>query len=200
MEKKLIRITETDLHNIVNESVRTILREAWENDYNAAMDKQDYLKKKEDYDSKAWYKKILALVSGNKPKDPNSGAELKDLLNNYVEAFNKEHGIGHRIDYGDGETFHSRMSYSSDDDNYGQPVLSATYNDGNMVTQSRKSFNDSGDETEWGVKYPYSEFGVTGDEAPSGSNPNVDNQYRKFNNNREEIKNVIRNRAKNKKQ
>ena len=32
MEKKLIRITETDLHNIVNESVRTILREAWEND------------------------------------------------------------------------------------------------------------------------------------------------------------------------
>ena len=194
MKKQVIRLTESDLHNIIKNSVNKILKEGWEDDYNAAMDKQDYMKKKEEYDSKAWYQKILAMISGNKPKDPNASAELKDLLNNYVNAFNKEHGIGKRMNFDNGESFHSTMGYSTDKQNYGQPVLSATYFDGNGATQSRKAYKSNGDEKEWGIRYPYSEIGVTGDEAPINANPTVKKQYQRFHDNRREIQNAIRKR------
>ena len=195
----MIRLTESDLHRVIKESVKEVLRESWEEDYNAAMDKQDYQKNKAAYDSKKWYQKILAMMKGQKPKDPNADTTLRDLLSKYVEAFNAEHGLGKRIEYPNGETFHSVMKYSSDDTNYGQPVLSATHYADGYATQSRKGFRNDGQEEEWGIQYPYNEFGATGDVAPDNAHPGVKKQYDRFKNNRAEIQNVINNRQRNKK-
>lgn len=197
MQKKVIRLTERDLHKLIKESVNSILKEDWSKDYNNAMDKFDYETDKSKYDSKKWYQKILAMISGQKPKDPNPQKTLKSLLDGYVEAFNKEHGIGNMVDYDGGETFHSAMKYQSDNK---QPVLTATYNSGDgQVQQSRKAFNPDGSKEEWGIAYPYSEIGVTGDKAPNNSNNMVKNNYNKFINNQDEISRVVRDRFKKKK-
>jgi hypothetical protein len=190
MSKKIIRLTESDLQNIIKKSVNRILKEDWGEYYDNAMEKMDYVRAQEEYDSKKWYQKILAMVQGQRPKDAHPNESLDELLAKYVQAYNKEHGIGHRIEYGNGETFHSAMRHGED----GQPVLTATHYDGNTATQSRKQFDRYGNESELGVGYPTSEFGVTGDKAPRGSHPNVADQYRKFDANREEIRNRLRNR------
>jgi hypothetical protein len=193
--KKVI-LSESKLKNIISESVKQVLKEKWEEDYNAAMDKYDYENNKAEYDSKKWYQKIAAMISGNKPKDPNPQQTLKALLDGYVEAFNKEHGIGKRSEYGNGETFHSRMAYQSDNK---QPVLRATYNSGDgYIQQSRKAFRNDGSKEEWGIAYPYSEMGVTGDEAPRNAHDSAKWEYNKFKRNQDEISNVIKNRNKRK--
>ena len=52
MQKKVIRLTERDLHKLIKESVNSILKEDWSKDYNNAMDKFDYETDKSKYDSK----------------------------------------------------------------------------------------------------------------------------------------------------
>lgn len=173
------------------------MNEAWDSDYNAAMDKRDYEKDLELYNSKKWYQKIAALLSGKKPKDSNPDSTLKELLDNYVKAFNKEHGIGRRINYGNGDSYHSAMKYNSDTK---EPVLSGTYYDGDngVAYQSRKGFKSDGSKEEWGVSYPTSEFGITQDTAPDNASDDIKRHYNRFKSHQDEISNVIKNRNKNK--
>ena len=189
--KKVIKLTETDLHNIIKESVSNILNEDWEKDFNDAMDKMDYIKSKKEYDSKSLFKKILAMVQGKKPIDPNTYYTLEDLLNKYVISFNSEHNIGNLIRGNDGSSFHSRMKYNGDN---GYPVLSSTYYDGNVAFQTRREFNKNGNEKELGIEYPYSEFGLTMDKIPDNAKDYAKRQYDNFNRNKEEIRNVIKKR------
>lgn len=191
--KRKVKLTESQLHNIIKESVKQVLNENWETDFNAAIDKRDYIQSKNEYNSKSWFNRILAMIRGNKPKDPNTEATLEQLLNKYVESFNKEHNIGKRTDYNDGSSFHSTMKYDNKD---GYPVLSATHYDSNSgtVAQTRKKFNSNGREEEWGIKYPYSEIGYTMKDLPKNANDDSKRQYDNFNRNREEITNVINRR------
>ena len=186
-----ITLTESQLHDLIKESIENILKEAWEDDYNQAMDKLDYQNNKNEYDSKKWYQKILAMVSGNKPKDPNPDKTLEQLLNGYVDAFNREHNIGKRDEYGNGETFHSKMNYNTDTK---MPVLKGTYSDGNTAYQSRRAFKNDGSHEEWGVSYPYSEFGVTMKDIPSDAHDGAKRKYQQFNKNTKEISDVINRR------
>lgn len=195
--KQIIKLTESDLHQLVTESVKKCLNEKWQDDYNRAMDKRDYLQQKQEYDSKSIFNKLLAMIKGNKPKDPDEGFELKELLDRYVQAFNMEHNIGKLSNYGNGETYHSTMKYSKDK-NY-EPVLKSMYYDGNTGYQSRKAFDSNGNEEEWGTEYPYSEFSVTSDEAPQHASNFAKQDFKNFNKNRQEIANTIKNRKQNKK-
>jgi hypothetical protein len=201
MSKNKIRITENELKQIVAESVKKVLNENWEDDYNAAMDKADYQTAKKEYDSKNIFGKLFAMVSGNKPVDKNPQKTLEDLLNQYVIAFNQEHGIGKRADYANGEAFHSKMVYSGDKSNLNQPIISATYTrpGGNSVEQSRRAFNSDGSSEEWGIGYPYSEIGRTLKGRPDSKNQYVQKGYDDFLRHRDEIGNVIKRRNSRKK-
>ena len=189
MKTNRIRLTESQLNRVIKESVRNILNEDWADDFNSAMDKKDYLQAKSEYDSKSLFKRILAMIGGNKPKDPNA----KATLNKYVESFNREHNIGQCATYNDGSSFGSAMKYDSDD---GYPVLKATHYDpySGAYHQSRRKFNPNGNEEEWGIAYPYSETGVTLKDLPQSANDDAKRQYDSFNRNREEIRNVINQR------
>lgn len=189
------RLTESQLHNIIKESVKGVLKEDWAADFNSAMDKKDYLQAKQQYDSQSWFKRILTMIKGNKPVDRNAEATLQQLLDKYVASFNKEHNIGTRKDYADGSSFHSSMKYDSTD---GYPVLTATHDGPSQgVAQSRKKYNQDGSEEEWGIKYPYSEMGYTMHDVPEYANDDAKRRYSDFKRNGEEIRRVIQNRNNN---
>lgn len=189
-------VNEGRLRRIVKESVRRVLSENWEDDYNAAMDKVDYNRQKSEFDGYPWYKRLLKRVMMQNPKDPNPKKTADELASQYVRSFNQEHGMGERTDYPNGESFHSGMNYQKG--NY-RPVMSATYFDGNGGYGERKAYNDNGDEEEWGIAYPYSEIGITGrpDDAAKKSqydSDDVERRYRKYDDARQEIGNVMKNR------
>ena len=195
MAKQVIRLTESELKRFISEAVKRSLSEDWEADYNKAMDKADYESARQEYDSKNIFGKLMAMVSGKRPKDSNPEQTLEELLNQYVNAFNKEHGIGKRSDYKTGESFHSKMSYSGDKSNKNQPVLTATYSNGNGVEQSRRAFQNDGSSSEWGIGFPHSEIGHTvRNDRLSTSNPEIQGEYDKFKQHRGEISNAIRRR------
>lgn len=189
--------SESMLHNTIKEAVKSVLSEGWEDDYNAAMDKQDYMNAKKEYDAKPFLKRMAARLTGKRPKDPNSDASLEDLLRKYPKSFNKEHGIGTRTDYPGGESFHSSM-YAADED--GQPVLTATHysDETGAAQQTRKKFNKDGGNTEWGISYPLSEFGVTMKDVPLYANDDAKRKYQNFKNHEVEISDVIKNRKRRK--
>lgn len=200
--KRKIRLTESTLHKIVKESINRILQEAWSDDYYAMKDKMGYEKDLEAYKASPWYKRLLKRVMRQNPQDPNPDKTAQQLAQQYVDSFKKEHaaqGVGRRIKYNDGSSMHTGFNYNSKTH---EPVISATYYNGNTAFGDRQAFNDQGYTEQWGIGFPYSEIGVTGrpNEVPYNNNwPNnehsgdVDRRYRNYDNMRDEISKVIRN-------
>ena len=97
MGKQIIRLTESDLHNIVKESVNKILREAIDEldprAYASARDKQnaidaDYDKQMADYNKKNPFSRMMS-KKPQMPKGYGRGSKFNDAA---VDAFNRDYG------------------------------------------------------------------------------------------------------------
>jgi hypothetical protein len=97
MGKQIIRLTESDLHNIVKESVEKILREAIDEldprAYASARDKQnaidaDYDKQMADYNKKNPFSRMMS-KKPQMPKGYGRGSKFNDAA---VDAFNRDYG------------------------------------------------------------------------------------------------------------
>lgn len=186
-------LTENRMKRIVRESIANVLTEDWENDYNTFKDKQEYDVKKQEFDQKGLFKRMVARILRNAPKDPNPKATARELAQAYVDAFNQEHGLGKRTDYPEGGSFHSKMGWQSGSM---EPVLSATRQDPDgWITQSRMAFDSDGSDREWGSEYP-SDIASDGRPQPYeiGDNYDLKQKYQTFDKNRSEISNVLRKR------
>ena len=194
MEKQKITLTESQVRDIVRESIRrSLLEQGWGDEYKNMVDAQAY----DTYRNQGFRKRGLDVLTGKRPQKPAGyvrNEPMDDRAERYVKAFNDEHGLGTRIDYRDsdgyktGESYHSKMRYAKDTH---EPVLSQTTNDGNIINQMRKAFDDRGNETEWGISAPYDDNGYTGEYK--GNNPDILNRQNKFNNMRREVSDTIKN-------
>ena len=193
MEKQVVNINEAELRQIVSESVKSMLKEDWAADYNAAMDKVDYNNAKNAWDERSLFQKIVGFIKRERPNDPNPEKTAEELANAYVESFNSEHNMGTRSDYANDGSMHTKMYYQSGNM---RPVLKATRDDGNGYYQERKAFDEKGNEEEWGIEYPYSELGATGRPNPENQSNDVRSAYRKFDAARDEVGSVMRDRYK----
>lgn len=190
---------EGKLNRIVRESVNRVINEAWEDDYYAAMDKQDYENDIQAHREKPWYKRAFATVTGRKPKDPYPDRDLKTMRNKYTDSYNKERGFGRT--YPDGTKSQLNMNWSSDsDETNGQPVLDYKHQDnmGGGIRGNRIFHDSTGKEHEAGLAYPWTEIGYTG--WPESSSPSDGGQAYKdiddINRERGHVSDVIRNRPK----
>jgi hypothetical protein len=112
------------------------------------------------------FKRGWDIVTGKRPEKPypyTPNEPMSTRAQRYVDAFNQSHRLGNRVDYDNGESYHSRMNWSNDPENRYEPVLSQTTFDGATVAQQRKAYDEAGNEKEWGIEYPYSEMGYTGE-------------------------------------
>ena len=105
--KKLIKLTESDLHNIVKEAVNEILNEAQLNEldprtYASARDKQqqrdaEYRKQMDDYNSKSFLHRMFNKAP-EKPKGYGGRAAAFNKAG--VSAFNRDYGFDSNYDIG----------------------------------------------------------------------------------------------------
>ena len=171
-----MKLTEEQLKQIIQESAVRVLSEI-NKEY-------DDMKKAQAYDKylgQNMLKRGWDIVTGKRPEKPNPYTQnepMKDRAQRYVDAFNKEKGLGNRIDYPYGESYHSAMTWSDDPENRYEPVLKQTSYDGSTVAQQRKAYDEEGNEKEWGVEYPYSEFGYTGEYQ--GDNDDIKKHQEEF--------------------
>ena len=107
-----IRLTEQELHQIVKESVETILSEQtqpdnsiramvresirqylkeWEQEYNQAQDKYDFEHDNEEYNKLPWLRRMGRKLTGRKPKDPFPDQTKEQLASKYVQKFTVLH-------------------------------------------------------------------------------------------------------------
>ena len=171
-----MKLTEEQLKQIIQESAVRVLSEI-NKEY-------DDMKKAQAYDKylgQNMLKRGWDIVTGKRPEKPNPYTQnepMNDRAQRYVDAFNKEKGLGNRIDYPYGESYHSAMTWSNDPENRYEPVLKQTSYDGSTVAQQRKAYDEEGNEKEWGVEYPYSEFGYTGEYQ--GDNDDIKRHQEEF--------------------
>lgn len=184
--KKNMKLTEAQLKQVIQESVKRVLREMDEinKEYEDMKKAQAYDK----YLGQNMLKRGLDIVTGKRPEKPypyTPNEPMGTRAQRYVDAFNKEHSLGNRVDYPGGESYHSAMAWSNDPENRYEPVLKQTAYDGSTVAQQRKAFQDNGDYKEWGVEYPYSEFGYTG--KYEGDNEDIKKRSAQFDKLRDKV-------------
>ena len=215
-----IRLTEQELHQIVKESVETILSEQtqpdnsiramvresirqylkeWEQEYNQAQDKYDFEHDNEEYNKLPWLRRMGRKLTGRKPKDPFPDQTKEQLASKYVQKFNREHGFTHRYD--DETASQGKMQY---DRGTGLPYFKRTHRAspefGMVLHGNTYQYDDEGNETDLGITYPDSEAGVSG--WPQTSEPyagRAAEDLPQINNARQNIQQVLRNRHQNKK-
>lgn len=180
--KNNMRLTESQLKQLIAESVKRVIRENWEDDYERMLDAQT---------ADRWYRdnnmlrRGLDKLTGKAPYIPHGYVRDEPMgkrAQRYVDAFNKKHSLGNRVDYDNGESYHAGMNYQSD--TY-DPVLSQTSFDGSAIAQMRKAYDKNGGYKEWGISYPYSEAGYTGEY--SGDNQDILRRQKEFPGLRDEI-------------
>ncbi len=187
MAKKTVRLTESQIRNIVSESIRRIVEEGWEQDYQNMLDANAYDK----YLGQNMFKRGLDVVTGKRPTKPagyKKNEPMDDRASRYVQAFNNEKGTGRRTDYQDGSSSHVGMKYT---DQY-EPMLSHFEYDGSTGYGERNYFGPNGLERTEGPKYPESEFSVRG-RYKNSENPDIDRNLNKFDSLSREIADVTRN-------
>ena len=188
MAKNTITLNEEQLRKFLSRSVRKVVKEKWEKDYQDMLDGQAYDK----YRNQNFLKRGVDIVRGKRPNKPagyKRNEPMDDRASRYVQSFNDEHGTGKRMDFGDGTSSHVGMRYQADTH---EPVLSHTEYDGNTGYSERYFYGKNGLDTVEGPGYPASEFSVNGRYKNSG-NPAIDNQLKKFDTLHGEVDNVTRN-------
>lgn len=156
-----MRLTESQLRQIVRESAKKVLSEL-----NKEYEDMHKAKAYDDYLGQNMFKRGWDIVTGKRPEKPypyTPNEPMSARAQRYVDAFNQSHRLGTRVDYDNGESYNSRMNWSDDPENRYEPVLSQTTFDGSTVAQQRKAYDEAGNEKEWGIEYPYSEMGYTGE-------------------------------------
>ena len=156
-----MKLTESQLIEMIRESAMKVISEV-----NKEYDDMHKAKAYDDYLGQNMFKRGWDIVTGKRPEKPSPytpNEPMKARAQRYVDAFNKSHGLGKRIDYDNGESYHSGMDWSNDPQNRYEPILSQTAYDGATIAQQRKAYDEAGNEKEWGIKYPYSEAGYTGE-------------------------------------
>lgn len=156
-----MRLTESQLRQIVRESAKKVLSEI-----NKEYEDMHKAKAYDDYLGQNMFKRGWDIVTGKRPEKPypyTPNEPMSTRAQRYVDAFNQSHRLGNRVDYDNGESYNSRMNWSDDPENRYEPVLSQTTFDGSTVAQQRKAYDEAGNEKEWGIEYPYSEMGYTGE-------------------------------------
>lgn len=156
-----MRLTESQLRQIVRESAKKVLSEI-----NKEYEDMHKAKAYDDYLGQNMFKRGWDIVTGKRPEKPypyTPNEPMSARAQRYVDAFNQSHRLGTRVDYDNGESYNSRMNWSNDPENRYEPVLSQTTFDGSTVAQQRKAYDEAGNEKEWGIEYPYSEMGYTGE-------------------------------------
>lgn len=150
MKKTLIRMTESDLRNIVKNSVAKMIKEGWEDEYNEALDKRDFEIAYEKYKNEPWFKRFIKRVAGRSPKDPNPGVDSRTLANKYSDTYNDDEAF--RNDYSDGSAVQTRMGYHGDTLD---PVFSTIHRGPGWIDpqihKSRVSFDRNGNPSEMGL-------------------------------------------------
>ena len=179
-----MKLTEAQLKQVIQESVKRVLREMDE-----VNKEYDDMKKAQEYDKflgQNIFKRGIDTVMGRKPEKPfpyTKNEPMSARAQRYVDAFNKSHSLGNRVDYDNGESYNSNMGWNKD--TY-EPVLTQTTYDGSTAAQMRKAYDEAGNEKEWGIAYPYSEFGYTGEYQ--GDNEDIKRRSGEFNKLRDEVR------------
>ena len=156
-----MRLTESQLRQIVRESAKKVISEI-----NKEYEDMHKAKAYDDYLGQNMFKRGWDIVTGKRPEKPypyTPNEPMSARAQRYADAFNQSHRLGNRVDYDNGESYNSRMNWSDDPENRYEPVLTQTTFDGSTVAQQRKAYDEAGNEKEWGIEYPYSEMGYTGE-------------------------------------
>jgi len=129
-----------------------------------ALRKHDYEVGICEFGQKDMLTRIWLTLTGRKPKDPLPGISSESLSIRYVDGFNEAHGIGKRINLGNGSSVHCVLRYQTEDR---LPVLSATYmEDGTGYVMKIRFWRDGGIQY-LPCPYPDSEFCLTVQEMPN---------------------------------
>lgn len=188
MAKKTVRLTESQIRNIVRESiVRIAEEEGWAQEYQNMLDAGE----RDRYANQGFLKRALDTITGKRPPKPagyKKNEPMDDRASRYVQAFNNEKGTGRRTDYPDGTSSHVGMKYT---DQY-EPMLSHFEYDGSTGYGERNYFGPNGLERTEGPKYPESEFSVRG-RYRNSENPDIDRNLNRFDSLSREIADVTKN-------
>lgn len=85
--KQIIRLTETDLHRVIKETVKQVLNEDKSFDNNGDKDKDDY---KLIFNIRAWARKINTIVSGVESALQNGRLEDYETVKSFIPQVVKQ--------------------------------------------------------------------------------------------------------------
>ena len=135
--------------------------------YRKAILKSAFERKLNEYISKPLLRRLLS----RKPKDPVPGQSMEDTLYVFIMAARLElapNGVRYREDEHESMCISMNICWTTDEktnDGFAI-VVNCRFNDGACFHEERKSIR-RGSVSELGIKYPYSECGVTGLPAPA---------------------------------